>query len=430
MFVTLAARSLWQHRRRTLLLCSALATVTALMVLLEAFTGGLERTIIDTLTGLFTGHVNVEGFYKVTPGKTLSVINHPTQLREFVKQKVPEATQMVSRQRGWVRGSTPTGHVQLALSGVEITSEVRLRSLVRLIGGDWNSLRTPGTVVLFDFQARKLGVAVGDSMVLTASTLTGAYNTVDVRVGAIARDQSQLSKQVAFVSAPTLEQLLQIGPDTTGEILIYLRDIRLASTVQARLFRELSQAGFSALPLDPRASYLKLENYNRQDWTGQRLDVTTWENQAGFVLWAVIALHAVTGALVTLLLIIILIGMMNALWISIHERTREIGTLRAIGMSRARLVFLFVLESFFLSIAGVGVGAVVGVLGSLGLEAYGLRPPEVARAFLGDQLHLHLEPVQVLAPLTLIIVFITLGGVAPSWRAARIKPITAMQRME
>ncbi len=64
------------------------------------------------------------------------------------------------------------------------------------------------------------------------------------------------------------------------------------------------------------------------------------------------ALSVITGVLTFVLLVIIAVGIMNTLWIAIRERTREIGTLRAIGMQRARVLVMFLTEALMLSLAG------------------------------------------------------------------------------
>lgn len=61
----IAFRSLVQHGRRTALLGTAIAAVTALFVLLNGLSTGVRETMIDTATTLSTGHVNVGGFSRL-----------------------------------------------------------------------------------------------------------------------------------------------------------------------------------------------------------------------------------------------------------------------------------------------------------------------------------------------------------------------------
>ena len=74
--LTIAWRSLVQHRRRTAFLGTAIAAVTALLVLLTGLSTGVEETRIDTATTLSTGHLNVGGFFKVTAGQAAPHVMH------------------------------------------------------------------------------------------------------------------------------------------------------------------------------------------------------------------------------------------------------------------------------------------------------------------------------------------------------------------
>ena len=101
---------------------------------------------------------------------------------------------------------------------------------------------------------------------------------------------------------------------------------------------------------DPRAFWMKFQSVSREDWTGQKLDVTNWEDEISFMTWTLKALQGLSLVLIVILVAIIVIGIMNTMWIAIRERTREIGTLRAIGMHRRGVLWMFLLESFMLGL--------------------------------------------------------------------------------
>ena len=67
-YLQIAARNLWQHRLRTSLVGLAIELVTAIFVLLTGISNGTQNTMITASTTLLTGHINIAGFYKVTPG--------------------------------------------------------------------------------------------------------------------------------------------------------------------------------------------------------------------------------------------------------------------------------------------------------------------------------------------------------------------------
>ena len=114
--------------------------------------------------------------------------------------------------------------------------------------------------------------------------------------------------------------------------------------MQERLRKALSAAGYELLQPDPRPFFAKFDAVNRENWTGQKLDVTNWEDETAFVQWIVTALTVLATLVIIVLMAIIGVGIMNVMWISIRERTREIGTLRAVGMQRSSVLAMFVAE--------------------------------------------------------------------------------------
>jgi len=69
-----AARNLFQHTKRTLLLGAAIAAVTAFLVLLTGLSTGIRETMFHGATTLMSGDINIGGFYKVTTGQGVPVV--------------------------------------------------------------------------------------------------------------------------------------------------------------------------------------------------------------------------------------------------------------------------------------------------------------------------------------------------------------------
>jgi putative ABC transport system permease protein len=355
----IAFRNLVQHRRRSLFLGSAIAAVTALLVLLNGLSTGVRETMIDTATTLTTGHVNVGGFYKVTAGQAAPVVTDYKKVLEVVKKAVPEMSFAVQRGRGWAKLVSDTGSMQAGVTGIDIRNEPKFASVLQMVSGNLNDLAQPGTILLFDNQSDKLGVKVGDALTISAPTTRGTNNTVDVRVVAIAHSLGLLSTWNTFIPIESLRALYQLNQDSTGVIQIMLdrKDFDKIPAIAGRLRQSLDQAGYRMMEPDPRAFWMKFQSVSREDWTGQKLDVTNWEDEISFMTWTLKALQGMSVVLIAILIAIIIIGIMNTMWIAIRERTREIGTLRAIGMQRGEVLWMFLLESLMLGLLATIAGA-------------------------------------------------------------------------
>ena len=225
-------------------------------------------------------------------------------------------------------------------------TEPRLPKVLKIKEGKLEDLAKPGSLLIFASQAKKLKVKTGDSLVFSVLTPRGVNNTVDVRVVAVAEDMGLLSSWNVFVPIATLRQLYQMNDDSTGALLIYLKDMKRIPQDTEILRKALSAAGYSVMDAGVgKAFWMKLQEVSREEWTGQKLDLTTWEDEISFVSWTLKAIDGLSFLLTSVLLVIIAVGIMNTLWIAIRERTREIGTLRAIGMQRPRVMAMFVIEA-------------------------------------------------------------------------------------
>jgi ABC-type lipoprotein release transport system permease subunit len=310
---------------------------------------------------------------------------------------------------------------------VDIRNEPGLHKVLRISEGNLDDLAQPNTILIFQDQAKKLDVKVGDTLTMSAPTPRGTNNTLDLRVVAIAKDLGLLSAFNVFIPATSLRALYQLREDTTGALMIYLKDIRLVPAVHARLRNALPKAGYALMDNDPKPFWQKFDSVNREDWTGQKLDITNWDDEVSFVMYTVTALDVLTGALTFILLVIIAVGVMNTMWIAIRERTREIGTLRAIGMQRARVLWMFVTEALVLGLSATAAGALVGMLICAVLNAAQISVPIGVQLFLmNDTLTLLADPLKIFGSVLFITLCTSVISLIPSFLAARMKPITAM----
>jgi ABC-type lipoprotein release transport system permease subunit len=427
----IAFRNLVQHQRRTFLLGGAIAAVTALLVILLGLSNGIQETLVRSATTLVSGHVNVGGFYKVSAGQAAPVVVRWPELEALIRREVPELTFLSERGRGWAKLISDTGgSVQAGVAGVNIAREPGLKDALQLVQGRIDDLAEPHTLLLFEDQAKKLDAKVGDTLTLSAITMRGVTNTLDVRVVAICKSMGLLSGFNVFVQGDSLRQLYQLKPDATGALLIYLKDMRAVPQVQERLRTLLAKQGFSLLEPDPRAFWFKFEAVTREPWTGQKLDVTTWEDEISFMKWSVKALRWLSGLLIFVLLVIISVGIMNTLWIAIRERTREIGTLRAVGMQRLRVLGMFVAEGFLLGLISTTAGALLGWIATGVLNLARVPVPVSVQLFVNsDTLHFSAEWGMVLFSVALITACTSAISLIPSFLAARMKPVTAMHHV-
>jgi ABC-type lipoprotein release transport system permease subunit len=176
---------------------------------------------------------------------------------------------------------------------------------------------------------------------------------------------------------------------------------------------------------------IKLANMTRTRWRGPWMDVRTMYETADFILTFEFALFVVALVAVLILFFIILIGVLNTLRMTIRERTREIGTIRAIGMQKSDVKYLFIMETVLLTAIAclLGIVAAFILMGVLGLIT--INTESIFSILLVDR-HLYFLPT---APMVTFYFFLILAMAAvtayfPARRASMLSAVEALRHFE
>lgn len=445
MLLRLAFQNLIQARRRTALLSVAIGLVTTLLVLLLSMAHGIEDNLIKSATSLTTGHFNVFGWYKSSANDAAPIVQDAAPVLKLVEEKTPDLDYILVRHRGWAKLVGDTKSIQSSLQGLTLADESRFAASFQLapqkdykeggsdeIKGDLSKLADPHSLVLFASQAKRLGVDVGDIVTVQTETSSGRTNTLDVTVVAVGKDLGLLSGFVAILPTSDILELYQLNPGTAGAIMVYVRDIDRAEAAMNTVSAELKSAGYTLMDYEPKPFFMKFETVMGEEWTGQRLDLSLWNDEVVFLTYALTAFNSITYFLILILGAIISVGIMNTMWNSVRERTREIGMMRAVGMSRMRVLFMVMLEALVLGLFATSAGAGLGAAIAAGLDASDIVIPwpAVQAILLSETLHLAVVPAALLNAVVLLTALTAASAIWPAGRAARLRPITAIQQVE
>ncbi|MCH2664014.1 FtsX-like permease family protein [bacterium] len=125
--------------------------------------------------------------------------------------------------------------------------------------------------------------------------------------------------------------------------------------------------------------------------------------------------------LVVLSLLVCLVGITNAMLMSVTERFREIGTMKCMGALDGFIIKLFLLESSFMGTAGTILGVIVGLLLSIGLSSLSYGSEMFAYVKWAGVGQSAVQSILIGSILSL------LGGIIPAYRAAKMEPVDAMR---
>ena len=255
---------------------------------------------------------------------------------------------------------------------------------------------TEPEVMLGEALARSLKATPGSSLTLLASTTEGAMNAMDVVVkGTFTTGVPDIDKRAVYISVALAQRLLVT--DRVSSLGVFLD--RMASTLPAQARVAAKNPG---------------------------LEVQTWEQQAVFYQAVKGLYNRIFGALGIIIGVIVVFVVTNAMAMAIIERTREIGTLRAMGTLPSQLLRTLGLEGMLLG----GVGALVGAALSLGVAVllYVVpvnMPPPPGRS-VGYPLNIAIDPTLYLATLLAMVSLTMLASYAVARKTVHMPVVDAL----
>lgn len=369
----MAAESAARAPRRTAATVTALALSLGLVVFMGALASSIKATVASTYTEVITADYVIES----ARGEMLGGLSHEVH---HAVMDLPEVGVVSRMQYGhWKDGATVR-----ALTAIEPETIGKVTRL-EMVDGSLADL-TQGGIVLSDAVAADRGLHVGDRLAMTFAK--EGTRRLEV-VGLVAHEDAQALSTDYLISTGTYAKL-------------YAEKMDASLFVKASAQTPPSEA--------KRALVAALEPFPTADV----------RDQAEAVDGRMVTVDQILGLVTVLLMftvLIALLGITNTLALSIVERTREIGLLRAVGMTRRQLASMVRGEAVLVA----GLGLVIGIGLGLGMGAVAVQV--VAR---NAEVTLHLPYTQLAIALAAAGVTGLVAGLVPARRAARTDVLTAI----
>jgi putative ABC transport system permease protein len=282
--------------------------------------------------------------------------------------------------------------------GVEPDSEFSVKGPFLLVkqGNVLASDEKGFQVMLGEALARNLKATTGSSLTLLASTTEGTLNAVDVQVkGIFSTGVPDVDKRFVYTDITTAQRLL--NSQRVSTLGVFLN--RMEQTLPAR------DRIHAALP---------------------KLEVQTWEEQAFFYQAVRSLYNRIFGAMGIIIGVIVVFVVGNAMSMSIIERTREIGTLRALGTLPSQLLTTLSLEGMVLGGVGALAGALVALVVSIGLLIVPIEMPPPPGRSMGYPLNISIDPVIYLMTIVAMVILTMLASYFVARKTAQMPVVDAL----
>lgn len=249
--------------------------------------------------------------------------------------------------------------------------------------------------------ARALGATTGDLITVMTTTPDGAINAIDATVVAILQYPiKEIDDRLLFLPYEPAARLLKSEGKATN-LAVWLKD-----------------------GVDPVVAATDLSGALRKE--GRPVVIKTWLESAAFykqVRLLYIAIFFFTGLVLST---VVILATANTMTMSVFERTREIGTLLAIGMDRAQVRRLFLFEGILMGVAGSILGALSSLLLRAVLNASGIMLPPPPGGTRGNILHVDFIASAYGIGFAVMTLTLLVAAWWPARRAARLDPVEAL----
>ena len=417
--ITTANRNLFRNKLRTLLTVLAIFVGAFTLTLTNGLGDGL-KDFIETQVKNYEGN-NVLFIHKKIEQPDGKRKNEPAEYKEQTGEDVEfdpntivvteEQIRRLAKDFPEVTEVSPNYQIKteyLALDGVDKKYQVRVNAIAK---GVTQKLEAGGQItgenqiilqndIAKAFAGKDFASLVGREV--TVGFKAGkeqAMQTVKLKIVGVATKGIQAT-QFSTVDAATEKKIYETqraGSPELGKLLSFSFEVKGDAETLEQVKKRLDEKGFKAETM--------------ADQSKRTYDAISLF-QIGMNLFAFIALLAAS------------FGIINTLVIAVMERTKEIGLQKALGMGRAKIFFLFSLESiligFWGAVSGIGGAAVLGMFANSYASKF------YTESFEGYQL-IAFKPLSLILIVVLISLVAFVAGVLPAFRASRLNPIEALR---
>jgi putative ABC transport system permease protein len=398
--IRIAWRNLWRNKRRSLVTIAAMTFALLVMILYSGLGTGMLKSIMSNILDLEMGDIQVfDKAYVDDPSLFSAIENDKALITRLEAAGYRAAPRLLSAGLA-AAGDTSAG---VTLRGIDTALDPKVGRIAGHVDkGRWLDPGDPGGVVIGRRLAQTLGVKPGGEIVVLSQGADGSMANDLYRVRGVLGNVSDATDRTGVFMTEEAFRELFVFPEGTHQIIVRKPDALTLEAAQAEVRR-----------------------------MAPGLDVKTWRELLPTLANMSDSAVSMVYFMFLLIDIIVAIVMLNAMLMAVFERIRELGILKAIGMSPGGVLRLIIVESLLQTILAAAAGSVLAVPGMMYLERVGIDTGSLS----GMSVHgMSWDPVMravptvgaFVGPIIILVVVIMIAVLYPAIKAALIRPVRAI----
>lgn len=395
-------RNIFRQRARTIATLTSIAFGVAGLILVGGFVQDIFIQLGEAIIHGQTGHIQItrQGFQE---GRTKSPEKFYIEQSDRLKARL-ETLHGTSAVLGRLQftGTLNNGKRDLGIigEGIEPNAEAKLSGIyVRYIEGRALTDSDKTGIVIGQGVATSLNLKVGQAITMVISLSEGAINTMDFEIVGIFQTFSKdFDARAVRISLNSAQELM----DTSAIhlLIMVLADTNLSESIALNV-----------------QSLLKTEG----------MEVTLWKNLSDFYSKTIDLYDRQFGVLRLIILFMVLLSVANSVNMTLFERTREFGTILALGSRPSGVFQQIVLENVFIGLIGAVLGIILGITAAQIISMIGIPMPPPPNANMGYTAYIRLDGKEILIAGLIGWAAAILASILPARRASQIDITDALR---
>jgi ABC-type lipoprotein release transport system permease subunit len=404
LYLRLAWRNLWRHRRRTVIVAVAVASTMGLMMWYDGLIGGFNEAIYGNAIRVLGGNIQIHaaGYGAEVNQLPLLPLANDQALVEAA-QVQPQVMAATRRINTGGMATTREGAFGVTIVGVEPEKEAPASLWAQKVSaGRYLAPDDLDMVYIGQGLATAMGVTVGDRFTLAGR---GAHQQMRSRTMTVAGiydlGMPDIEKRTMYITLGEAQSLYDLDGQVT-EIVVFLKQIGEEPAVMDALRPSLAGA-----------------------------EITSWQTSFPELERVLATKGGAMNVFSVIMMVIVGIGILNLLLMAIYERTREIGILGALGLKPFQISVLFVLEGVLMGLVGLAAGvalglAINGVEMQIGMDFSAYTSLSSYMALISDKVYPTWGVDKLLQRALVVLIITTLSALYPAREAAQREPAEAL----
>ena len=448
--VSLALRNLTRNKRRNAILAIAIAFGFFVVTAIDGLTTGMVGNMENQITQLVGGNVITQGLEWLPPeneGGKAKVVNIVRD-RDYIKNIVDKCGikydyySCFTSEAGQLIFNGKKAVAQLY--GRDLTEKLLLDSF-KFISGGINPDIVNG-LIISDKTADSMNLQVGDQVIFSTNTVYGQNTFADMTVMGIIKSNSFINTMQAYCDIEDLNTIIEMPEGGYSMFSLYLKD-KNQQTKAAMMIENAIHADHETNPEINATSRLEAMKTNpnnigkgiekqldvrkpENEWKGVKYGVETLYDEIPQIKTVLNIVHVITTVILIVILLIVMVGVSNTYRMVLYERIREIGTMRALGMTGKDTRRIFTNEAVILCVIGALAGLIFAGIVMFIVHLIPITNESLSFFLSKGHFSFKLSILSIIIQYIILIVLTTLAVRGSAKQAARMSPAEALRTVK